>query len=552
MQSRIAVLLAADVVGYSALMSKDNSAAIDAVQALKNHDLEPIVTEMGGEVLKRMGDGWIIAFSSVSAALASAKAAQTNLYRKPGVKLRIGCHIGEVSFDENDFYGAGVNIVQRIQAEAPPGGLMISEDLFRQLSDDNRGDLQDAGTFGLKNITQPVRLYQWRPNVNALPQQGQVPSIMMQSLDFAPCDSETKAIAGDLREELIVRLSRRRGVLVFDGNSSRSDDAVYDLRGRLRLSGGTGRLTLNLTLRSEARSVWSRTYTLPAENIFSFCDEVLELAEGELRLQTNAFDGDRLAGISVNELSVSELRAKAANEFYKVTYESWSTALDLLNRALALNPDDGVSLAMRAEAQIMLCGARNEHLPADLRKTLQDDLDTAVIRTPQSDYVFWCRGLFRAAVAKDTVGAKADLARSSSINPAYRENHDLEGQICLIESNFKGAILAFSRLIENGERDPLQPYRFFLRGIARLCDKDYEGAQKDAAMASDLRPNEPGHLFLRAFAHECLGNQTDKSVCLTRANALDTHPAISTRLPTLPRAFGWIAEKLNPQNNAAF
>ena len=118
MRSRITTLMFVDMVGYSAMMNANQDATIQAVRELKNHQLEPVLSDFGGEILKRMGDGWIIAFSSISAALDSAIQVQKNLYGHRKLKLRIGCHLGEIVEDEDDFYGAGVNITQRIQTEA--------------------------------------------------------------------------------------------------------------------------------------------------------------------------------------------------------------------------------------------------------------------------------------------------------------------------------------------------------------------------------------------------------------------------------------------------
>ncbi|WP_433990193.1 hypothetical protein SuNHUV7_15450 (plasmid) [Pseudoseohaeicola sp. NH-UV-7] len=544
MRSRITILMFVDIVGYSTMMKRDQNAAIEAVRELKNRYLEPVVSDLGGEVLKRMGDGWIIAFSSIGPALDSAMQVQSSLYNHRDIKLRIGCHIGEIVEDEDDFYGPGVNIVQRIQTEAPPGGLMISEDLFRQLSDDKGKVLNDAGTFSLKNISQPVRLYQWRPTPSGKSNWGDVPSIVVQPFEFAPADVDTGSLAGDLRDQLIARISRRKGVIVFDGLNKTVDKATYDLRGRLRLAGSRGRFTVTLTLRSDARPVWSQTYEAGKDDIFAFCDDVLQLAEGDLRLQTNAFDGDRLAEISSDDLSVSELRARAANEYYKVTTESWSYGLALMERAIELNPLDGVSLAMRAEAQIMLHGARYEMMADDLKATLSDDLNTAVIQSPKSDYVFWARALFRLTVMDDVAGARADLRRSRDLNPAYLENHELEGQICLRESDFSGADMAYSRLIERGAQNPLQPYRLFQRSVARFCGGDFEGAERDAAAASDLRPNEAGHMKMRALALKELQLAEQAEACLIAARRLSSDPMITTKLPVLPPDFGWLSERL--------
>ena len=268
MKSRLTILMFVDLVGYSAMMSRDQDGAIGAVRALKAQHLEPVAIEYGGEVLKRMGDGWILAFPSVGSAVDCAVQVQTELYGHRSIKLRVGCHIGEIVEDEDDFYGAGVNIAQRIQTEAPPGGVMVSEDLYRQLSDERRKDLTDAGTFNLKNISQPVRLYQWRPAIGLNQRWGNVPSIAVQSIEFAPADSETAAVAGDIRDQLFVRLSRRKGISVFDALVKPADKATYDLRGRLRLAGEKGRLTLTLVLREEGRPVWSETFEASTGDIF--------------------------------------------------------------------------------------------------------------------------------------------------------------------------------------------------------------------------------------------------------------------------------------------
>ena len=134
MHSQLAVLMFADIVGYSAMMEADQDQTIDAVRSLRLEMLEPAVGAHAGRVLKRLGDGWIISFTSVSACVDCAMSLQAKLQTETELKLRIGAHIGEIVSDGEDFYGSGLNIAQRIEAEAPPGGLMVSEDLFRQLS----------------------------------------------------------------------------------------------------------------------------------------------------------------------------------------------------------------------------------------------------------------------------------------------------------------------------------------------------------------------------------------------------------------------------------
>ena len=233
----------ADIVGYSAMMEADQEGAVAHVRALRNTHLEPFVQQHEGRVLKRLGDGWILSFASLSACLDCAIEIQTQVSHVDGVQLRIGCHFGDIVEDEEDVYGSGVNIAQRIQAEAPPGGVMISEDMMRQLSGHRADAMKEAGIFRLKNIAQPVRLYQWRIAQTADQAVDDMTSIAIATMEYAPIDPETAALAEDLRDQLFNRMSRRVGVVVYDATHDSGKSATYDLRSRLRVSGGRGRLS---------------------------------------------------------------------------------------------------------------------------------------------------------------------------------------------------------------------------------------------------------------------------------------------------------------------
>jgi TolB-like protein len=451
------------------MMQADQEKTVGHVRALRETHREPVVHKHGGRVLKRLGDGWIIAFGSISACVDCAMDVQGRMQSVKGVELRIGCHFGDIVEEDEDIYGSGVNIAERIQTEAPPGGFMVSEDVVRQLSGSRAEAMKDAGVFSLKNILQPVRLFQWRPAQQRGGNIGAATSIAVAAIDHAPLDAETAALAGDLRDQLIVRMSRRVGVEVYDAASRPVEEATYDLRSRLRVSGQRGRFSLSLVLRENGRPVWSESYDRSTEDIFDFCDVVLERAEADLRLQTNAFDGDRLADIPDDALSVSELRARAANLYYRVTYESWTHGRDLMNRALTMNPADGIAICMRIEAEIMLAYARYEHVSDDLIDRFARDLDKAVEDLPGSDYVFWTRGTFRAHCVGDIAGARADLANTKRINPAYMEAHELEGHILMAEGNHLAASERFDLLLHRQTHNPMIPYRLFLKACALYC-----------------------------------------------------------------------------------
>ena len=175
MEHRLTVIMFADMADYTRLMGEDQSGTIDLVHELKTKWLEPETSLRGGHVVKRMGDGWIIEFKAVSAAVDAAQVAQNNLASHPKIRLRIAIHIGEIADDGTDLFGSSINIASRLQTEAPPGGIMISEDLYRQLDDQIASEFGDAGSFSLKNIARPITGFQWRPSAR-LPQKFGAPS----------------------------------------------------------------------------------------------------------------------------------------------------------------------------------------------------------------------------------------------------------------------------------------------------------------------------------------------------------------------------------------
>ncbi len=124
---RLAGILAADVVGYSAMIGADEPATLARVRALRTDVIEPLAAAHGGRLFKTMGDSFLVAFASAVQALRCAIAIQDALQRQPdGLRLRIGVHQGEVVAEGDDLLGDGVIIAARLEPLAEPGGICIS------------------------------------------------------------------------------------------------------------------------------------------------------------------------------------------------------------------------------------------------------------------------------------------------------------------------------------------------------------------------------------------------------------------------------------------
>ena len=185
-ERRLAAILAADVVGYTRLMENDEADTYERLTDLRNSLLDLIVSKHRGRIFKIMGDGFLIEFDSVVDAVDCAIALQNGLrdYNKEyeesrQIMLRIGVNLGDVIVEDDDRYGEGVNLASRLQGEAEPGGVLISQTAYQQLASNQKGMFEDRGTRKLKNVTVSVQVYGWTEN------QIRVPKTFQRNLHMA-------------------------------------------------------------------------------------------------------------------------------------------------------------------------------------------------------------------------------------------------------------------------------------------------------------------------------------------------------------------------------
>ena len=132
-QRKLAAIIAADVVGYSRLMGRDESGTLARLRKNRSEHFDPVVTKYGGRLVKLTGDGALVEFASAVDALSAAiefqqAMAEANRDQPADTALvfRMGLHLGDLIVDGDDLYGDGVNVAARLEAEAPAGGIVIS------------------------------------------------------------------------------------------------------------------------------------------------------------------------------------------------------------------------------------------------------------------------------------------------------------------------------------------------------------------------------------------------------------------------------------------
>jgi class 3 adenylate cyclase/pimeloyl-ACP methyl ester carboxylesterase len=166
MVRRLAAILAADVVGYSRLMSADEAGTLAALQAHRAEVLSPAIDSHGGRIVKLTGDGVLAEFGSVIEAVGCAADVQRETAaRNSGVSesrrmlFRIGVHLGDVIIEGDDIYGDGVNIAARLEGIAESGGIRVSRQVYDQVDGKLPLTFRALGPQTLKNIPRPVEVY---------------------------------------------------------------------------------------------------------------------------------------------------------------------------------------------------------------------------------------------------------------------------------------------------------------------------------------------------------------------------------------------------------
>ncbi len=167
MTRRLAAILAADVVGYSGLMERDETGTLATLKAHRAELVDPKIAKHDGRIVKLMGDGALVEFASVVEAVECAVEIQRDMPERNAevpedkrIVFRIGIHLGDVIVEGDDIYGEGVNIAARLEGLAEPGGICISGQAFDQVETKIDLGYRDRGERQVKNIVKRVRVYE--------------------------------------------------------------------------------------------------------------------------------------------------------------------------------------------------------------------------------------------------------------------------------------------------------------------------------------------------------------------------------------------------------
>jgi TolB-like protein/class 3 adenylate cyclase len=176
-ERKLAAILAADVVGYAALMERDEKGTHERLIAGRKELFEPEIARHHGRVFKLMGDGMLAEFGSVVDAVECAVSLQRGLAERNAnvpedrrIQVRIGINLGEVIVEGDDRYGEGVNIAARLEQIADPGGICVSGKVAKEVEKKLAFGFEPMGAQQVKNIAEPIQAFRVRlDRIAALP-----------------------------------------------------------------------------------------------------------------------------------------------------------------------------------------------------------------------------------------------------------------------------------------------------------------------------------------------------------------------------------------------
>ena len=375
---RLAAILAADVAGYSQMMSEDEVTTLSAMREIWSETFNPTVTRHHGRVVKMMGDGALVEFQSVVDAVECAVAFQLamvarNQEAEPPVQFRVGINLGDIVLQDDDILGDGVNVAARLEEAAPAGGILTSDAVYRQVAGKTAATFVDVGEIKLKNIARPLRVWRWQlENSGAartsaadfrLPLPIDKPSIAVLPFSVMGND-EQEFFADGLVEDILATLSKLSGLAVIARNSSftykgravdvrqvaRELGVRFVLEGSVRKVGNRMRIVTQLIDATSGVHIWAERFDRNVEDIFALQDEITLTLATEMQVKLTEGEQARLRYSTTTNVEAWNYWVQGLSHFREGTHTRDGTgrARDYWEKALALDPDSAPLRAMLA------------------------------------------------------------------------------------------------------------------------------------------------------------------------------------------------------------
>ena len=358
---QLAAVMFTDMVGFTALMQKDEK------KAKRNRDrqrevLEKYIFEHLGKIIQYYGDGTLSIFGSAIKSVECAIKIQQELQKEPKIPLRMGIHLGDIVYEDDGAYGDGLNVASRIESLSVAGAVLFSDKIHDEIKNHPELTNKSLGKFELKNVKRPVEIFALANEGLTVPKSGELKgkgkkaenSVAVLPFVNMSADPENEYFSDGVSEELINALTKVEGLLVTSRTSSfafkERDHDIRDigsrldvktiLEGSVRKAGDKVRITAQLINTTDGYHFWSEVYDRKLEDIFEVQDEISRKIVNKLKEELISEKVTKpLVKPYTKNLEAYNLYLKGRFYFHKWIPKEAFKAMDYFNQAIAIEPD---------------------------------------------------------------------------------------------------------------------------------------------------------------------------------------------------------------------
>jgi adenylate cyclase len=532
---KLAAILAADAVGYSRLMGRDESGTLARLREHRKQRFEPTLARHGGRLVKLTGDGALAEFPSAVDALGAAiefqqAMAEANRDQPEGTRIvfRIGLHLGDLIVDGDDLYGDGVNVAARLEGQAPAGGIVISRTVHEAVEGRLKASFHDLGDLVLKNIERPVRAYRAEWDAVDWPTAGSgeavpavVPAAFGTALDLSLPDKPSIAVlpftnmSGDpeqeyftdgITEDIITELSRFHSLFVIARNSSftykgRAVDVRtvgsemgvrYVLEGSCRKASARVRVTAQLIDALNGNHIWAERYDRDLDDIFTLQEQLTRSIVAAIAPQVEAAELALSRRVRPRNIQSYELalraRAHATDALSNASRESRHAAIATAEAALQMDPNCQLALTTLAwlhwqQAWFWTGSSMKESLAS-----AYEAANRAIALDP-SHHEPHAHKSFCLTVAREYDEALSEAHLATELNPNAADAMQALGAAQMISGSPEEGIESLLQALRLNPRDPAHFITYCYLSISYFLSGDYPKAVEWGRKSKRAAPN---------------------------------------------------------------
>ena len=574
----LAAIMFSDVVGYTAIMGRDEQ---QALRALEDHRelLRLLLPKFNGRMVGEIGDGTLTSFHSAIDAVNCAREVQANLLQdQPDLKVRIGIHLGDVVFSNNTVLGDGVNVASRIHALAPPGGICVSASIYDEVRNKPGTRFKDLGAQKLKNVSRPIHVYQLvagelmaqpeklrghgrrnaliagsgavilaglalvfvRLRSTAVPHPPQsaakrtISSIAVLPLDNYSGDPNQEYFSDGMTDELTtdlatisaLRVISRGSVMQYKGAhrpptpviaKALNVDAVVE--GSVMRIGDKVRITAQLIDAPADRHLWAKSFERDSRDVLALQDELALAIAKEINVQLTPNEQTRLTSAPVVNPEAHDAYLKGRYFFGRPSDENLKKAIAQFEEAVRLDPEFAPAYSGLSDAYGWAGFNEGFLTSTEAMAKAKETAVKAVQLDDKSAEAHTSLAVFKSQSEFDWVGSESEFHRAFALNPSYAFAHDQFGVVLALQGRLDEA-LAEGKLA--AELDPLSPEILLDAVFALAWQGDYEAAMEQANRAVDLDPAFSLPRFAQGWINIAAGKIGDAIPELQKANLMES------------------------------